>query len=107
MKESEYIVVLITAPSTTEAERLSRLLLTQRKAACVNIISGLDSMFWWDNKLNSAHESLMVVKSKASLLPELVSLVKKEHSYSVPEVIALPVIGGNPDYLAWLDKEVR
>ncbi len=105
MKESAYIVLLITAANAAEAQRLSRTLLRQRKAACVNIVSGVDSLFWWEGKLNSARESLMVVKTRAGLLPEVISLVRKEHSYSVPEVIALPVIGGNPDYLEWIGKE--
>ncbi len=107
MKDPAYIVLLITAANIAEAQRISRRLLQQKKAACVNIVSGVDSLFWWNDKLNSAHESLMVVKTKARLLPEIINLVKQEHSYAVPEIIALPVIGGNPDYLAWLDKEVE
>ncbi len=107
MEKPTYVVLLITTPSTAEAQKISRLLLEQRKASCVNIISGVDSLFWWQNKLDSAHESLMVVKTKASLLPEIVELVKAAHSYAVPEIIALPVSGGNPDYLKWMDKEVK
>ncbi len=107
MGKSSYVVLFITTATTAEAQRISRLLLEQRKAACVNIISGVDSLFWWNGKLDSAHETLMVVKTKASLLPEIVNLVKEVHSYGVPEIIALPVIGGNPDYLEWIDKELR
>ncbi len=107
MKESAYTVVLITTANAAEAQRISRRLLQQKKAACVNIVSGVDSLFWWNDKLNSAHESLMVVKTNARLFPEIINLVKEEHSYAVPEIIALPVIGGNPDYLEWLDKEVE
>ncbi len=107
MKDAAYVVILITAANIAEAQRISRRLLQEKKAACVNIISGVDSLFWWNDKLNSAHESLMVVKTKARLLPEIINLVKREHSYAVPEIIALPVIGGNPDYLGWIDKEVE
>lgn len=107
MEKPSYAVVLITTPDVAEAQRLSRLLLNERKAACVNIVPGVDSLFWWDGKLDSARESLMVVKTRAALVPEIVALVKKEHSYTVPEVIALPVIAGNPDYLEWIDKEVK
>ncbi len=107
MKESAYIVLLITTANAAEAQRVSRRLLEQRKAACVNIISGVDSLFWWNDKLNSAQESLLVVKTEASLLPGIITLVKKEHSYTVPEIIALPIIGGNPDYLKWIDKEIK
>ena len=65
------------------------------------------SFFWWQGKLDSARESLLVIKTKTSLLPELVDLVKGVHSYDVPEIVALPIIGGNEDYLEWLDSEVQ
>lgn len=60
---------------------------------------GVSSLFWWQDKLDSAQESLLIVKTKASLLPEIISLVKGIHSYDIPEIIALPVVGGNQDYL--------
>ena len=107
MKEPSDIVVLITTSSEEEAHSIAGVLLNQRKAACVNIVPRVDSYFWWQGKLNSARESLLIVKTKASLLPEVVSLVKKNHSYEVPEVIGLPIIGGNEDYLKWLDSKVE
>ena len=82
------------------------MLLNQRKAACVNIVPNVSSLFWWQDKLDSAQESLLIVKTKASLLDEIIRLVKEIHSYDVPEIIALPIIGGNQDYLEWIDKEV-
>jgi len=106
MEEPAYIVVLITVPGSQEAQQLSKLLLEQKKAACVNIISGVNSRFWWQGQLDSAEENLLIVKTKASLLTELISLVKTAHSYEVPEIIALPVIGGNQDYLAWIEGSV-
>ena len=102
--EDSYVVLLITTSTNGEAERISRLLLERKKAACVNIISGVDSLFRWNDKLDSAQESLLIVKSRASLIPEIIDLVKGVHSYDVPEIIALPIIGGNPDYLEWIDK---
>ncbi|MBI2857672.1 MAG: divalent-cation tolerance protein CutA [Chloroflexi bacterium] len=107
MAETKCAVLLITAPTAAEAQRLARKLLEERKAACVNILPGVDSLYWWQDKLESAHESLMIVKTRAALVPELVDLVKSLHSYTVPEVIALPIIGGNPEYLAWVEDEVR
>ena len=106
MEEPAYIVVLITVPGSQEAQQLSTLLLEQKKAACVNIISGVNSRFWWQGQLDSAEESLLIVKTKASLLPELINLVKEAHSYEVPEIIALPIIGGNEDYLTWIEGSV-
>jgi len=107
MKEPAYIVLLITASNSEEAYKIAEVLLNQRKAACVNIVPGVSSLFWWQDKLDSAQESLLIVKTKASLLPEVISLVKGVHSYDVPEIIALPIVGGNQDYLEWIDKEVK
>ena len=106
MEEPAYIVVLITVPDSQEAQQLSGLLLEQKKAACVNIISGVNARFWWQGQLDSAEENLLVVKTKASLLSGIIDLVKEAHSYEVPEIIALPVIGGNHDYLTWIEGSV-
>jgi len=107
MKEPGEIVVFVTAGSGAEARGIGELLLDRRKAACVSIVPGVDSLFWWQGKLDSAQESLLIVKTKASLLPDVVSLVKGVHSYEVPEIIAVPIIGGNEDYLKWIDAEVK
>jgi len=107
MKEEGKIVVFVTTDSQEEAQKIATRLLNQRKVACVNIVPRVDSLFWWQGKLDSARESLVIAKTKASLLPEVVSLVKDVHSYEVPEIIALPIIGGNEDYLNWIDSEVE
>ena len=107
MEEFAYIVILITTSNREEAYKIAEVLLNQRKAACVNIVPGVSSLFWWQDKLDSAQESLLIVKTKASLLPEIISLVKGVHSYDVPEIIALPIVGGNQDYLEWIGKEVK
>ena len=102
--EAPYVVLFITTDSAEEARQISRVLLEHKKAACVNIISNVDSRFWWDNKLDSARENLLIAKTKAALLPEIIKLVKEAHSYDVPEIIALPIIGGNKDYLNWIEE---
>lgn len=107
MKESANVVILITASSEEEAHKIADGLLTQRKAACVNIVPGVSSTFWWQDKIDSEQESLLIVKTRASLLDEIVTLVKEIHSNDVPEVIALPIIGGNQDYLDWIGNEVK
>ncbi|MFC2066253.1 divalent-cation tolerance protein CutA [Chloroflexota bacterium] len=106
MEKSDYIVVLITTDTGEEARQISKALLEQKKAACVNIIPKVDSLFRWDGEIDSAHERLLIVKSKASLLPDIVNLVKGLHSYTVPEIIALPIVGGNQNYLEWIGKSV-
>jgi len=107
MKGTDRIIVLIIAGSEEEAHKIADLLVNEKKAACVNIVPGVDSLFWWEGKLDSARESLLLVKTKASLFPEIVEMVKRMHSYEVSEIIALPIIGGSEDYLKWLDSACR
>jgi len=107
VKKTDRIVVLITAGSEEEAHKIAELLVNEKKAACVNILPAVDSLFWWEGKIESARESLLLVKTKASLFPEIVELVNRTHSYEVPEIIALPIIAGSEDYLKWLDTACR
>jgi len=107
MAEFPYVVVLITTDSAEEAELISRVLLKQRKAACVNIVPQVNSHFWWQSKIDAARESLLIVKTRASQLGALVQLVKEVHSAEVPEIIALPIVGGCQDYLDWIGREVK
>ena len=107
MGQFTYIVVFITTSTVEEAQRIATVLLERRKAACVNIVPQVSSQFWWQGKLEEAKESLLIVKTLASLLPEVIPLVKGAHSYQVPEIIALPILGGNKDYLKWIDSEVE
>ena len=107
MQEFADIVLFITTANTEEAQRIARVLLNERKAACVNIVPRISSLFWWQDKLNSAQESLLIIKTKASVLNEIVRLVREIHSYDIPEIIALPIIGGNQDYLEWMGKEIK
>ncbi len=104
MEAARYIVILITSDSIEETDHIARVLLEKKKVACVNIVRGIDSYFWWEGKVDSARENLLIAKTRTSLLPEVVALVRKIHSYDVPEVIALPIIGGNQDYLEWIDQ---
>ncbi|MFO7773970.1 MAG: divalent-cation tolerance protein CutA [Dehalococcoidia bacterium] len=103
MKETDRIVLLITTSSEEEARKIAELLVNRKKAACVNIVPRVSSLFWWEGHLDSAQESLMIVKTKASLFPEIAEMVKGAHSNEVPEIIALPIVAGSEDYLAWLD----
>jgi len=107
LEESADIVLFITTADAEEARRIADVLLKERKAACVNIVPAVSSLFWWQDKVEKAEESLLMVKSRASVLNQIVKLVKQHHSYDVPEIIALPIIGGNPDYLEWIGKEVK
>jgi len=103
MKSRDYIVVLVTASSAQEADRIASVLLESKVAACVNITGQIRSLFWWEGKIDQAQEMLLVIKTKEVLLEEVIRLVRENHSYDVPEVIALPIVGGNPAYLEWID----
>jgi periplasmic divalent cation tolerance protein len=105
MPNSEYIVVFITAKAGEEAALISKILLEQRKAACINIIEGANSIYRWEGNIESACENLLIIKTRAALLDEIIRIVKEIHSDDVPEIIALPIIGGSRDYLDWVGKE--
>ena len=104
---TDSIVVMITCSSKREANKVKKVLLEKRLAACVNIIPKVDSSFWWKGKIDSSLEVLLLAKTKKKMLKGIITLVKKIHSYEVPEIIALPIVGGNKDYLNWIEKEVR
>lgn len=100
------VVIFITTGSKGEAERIAKVLLDQRKASCVSIIPKVDSWFFWEGKLERAFEVLLVAKTKTSLIDKVVKLTKEIHSYDIPEIIALPIISGNQDYLEWIEDSV-
>ena len=106
IEDTNKVVIFITS-TEAEAPKIARALLNGRKAACVNIVPRVNSFFLWENELDSAQESLLIVKTEASLLKNVIALVREIHSYDVPEIIALPIVGGNPDYLNWLSQEIR
>ncbi len=102
-----YVVVFITAPTVEEAEKIARALLEARLAACVSIVKDVKSLFWWRERIDEASEVLLIVKTRLEVLLELVKKVKEIHSYEVPEIIAIPVIGGFEGYLKWIDESLR
>ena len=107
LKDFEHVVLFITTSDEEEAQLISRVLLEQKKAACINIVPGVSSLFWWQGNIDSAQESLLVVKTRAMLVDAIAQLVKGIHSNDVPEIIALPIVGGNKDYLEWMDEVVK
>jgi periplasmic divalent cation tolerance protein len=103
----EYIVVFVTTATPDEAQTISDRLLESRKAACATIVPKVDSQYWWKGKIEANGESLLILKTKASVFTQVVDMVKQLHSYEVPEIIGLPIIDGNRDYLKWIDAEVQ
>ncbi|MCE4620317.1 MAG: divalent-cation tolerance protein CutA [Desulfurococcales archaeon] len=101
---NDYYVVYVTVPRG-KGRDLARTILEERLAACVNI-TPVESMYWWQGKIEEDREDLLVVKTKGKALKKLISRVREIHPYSVPEVIAVPIVEGNPAYLEWVEREV-
>ena len=98
-------MLYITASSRDEAKKLGRALVEARLAACANVIDGMESTYWWEGKLAEDREAVLIVKTRADLVAAVTARVKALHSYSVPCVVALPILDGNPDYLDWIAAE--
>jgi periplasmic divalent cation tolerance protein len=104
---TDKIVVLSTCASEEEAERLARLLVEQRLAACVNVVPGIRSYYRWKGAVEAAGECLLIVKSSRDLFGSLTAALEKAHSYEVPEALAIPVVDGAANYLNWLGANLR
>jgi periplasmic divalent cation tolerance protein len=102
----DFIVVYVTAGSADEADRLARSLVDERLAACVNRIKSVQSVYRWQGKVEQSEEELLIIKTSRDRFAALEKRVRELHSYSVPEVIALPVIEGSSNYLKWLKEQV-
>lgn len=99
-------VVLVTAPPS-EAGNIANALLQERLAACVNILPGIQSLYWWEGRIQEEEENILLIKTRADLLDVLVKKIKAVHSYTVPEVIALEIREGSEEYLDWVKRETR
>lgn len=106
MKSTGYVVVLVTASGRDQAEKITSALLERRQAACVNLVPSVTSRFWWKGRIDSAEEVLMIIKTKQAAVADLVKTVHICHSYTVPEIVVLPITGGSEDYLNWIGGEV-
>ncbi|HBG61433.1 MAG: cytochrome C biogenesis protein CcdA [Omnitrophica WOR_2 bacterium GWF2_38_59] len=99
-----YCVVLVTSKDLDEASAISRKLLEQKLIACSNIVNGVNSFFSWKGDIVNEKEVLLVLKTKEEHLKVLTREVKRIHSYETPEIIALPIIYGDQDYLKWMEE---
>jgi periplasmic divalent cation tolerance protein len=104
---ADEIVILITTGSADEAASIARTLVDEHLAACVNVVPGVRSFFFWEGRTQDASETLLIAKSRRPLLDDLIRRVKALHSYSVPEIVALPIVAGLPDYLAWVNDSTK
>ena len=102
---TDYIIVLITAQKEEDAAAIAKDIVDGKLAACANIVRDVRSIYRWKGKTEDEGEVLMVVKTRKTLFPELMKRVKELHGYSVPEIIALPIVEGSEEYLGWLKEE--
>ena len=97
--------IYVTCASESEAEAIGGMLVEKRLAACVNILPGMRSLYWWQGKVERGEETVLVAKTRDDLVEALTEAVKAAHGYEVPCVVSLPITGGNPDFIAWIRDE--
>ena len=108
MKSPEaFFIVLVTAPDLKTARTLARAALSARLIACANLISKIESHYWWQGKIESGSEVLLVLKTRKSKLAALEKLILDKHPYNTPEFVALPLSAGNKKYLDWLAQNTQ
>jgi periplasmic divalent cation tolerance protein len=101
------IQVFTTTASREDAERIGQAVVDQRLAACVQLVGPITSIYRWQGAIETSQEWLCLIKSRQDLYADLEAAIRRLHPYEVPEILAMPVLAGNPSYLAWLDTEVR
>lgn len=104
---TDAIVVLCTAPDEACAQQLASLALSEKLAACVTLLPGASSMYYWEGKLEQEYEVQMILKSERSHQEALLHFLKQHHPYQTPELLVLPVHAGDKDYLSWLNASLR
>ncbi len=95
----------MTAKDREEAKRIGTAIVVEKLAACVNIIDGMNSLYFWEGTLCDEREAVLIAKTTEALLPRLVDRVKQLHSYRIPCIVAMPITGGNRDFLRWIGHE--
>ena len=106
MKSSEkFCWVYMTAGSIEEAKSIGQILVVQNLAACVNLLENMTSIYNWEDKMEESQEVMMIAKTRKSLMPKLIETVNNLHSYDCPCILELPIQGGNPDFLSWIESQ--
>jgi len=98
-------LIYVTAPSRDEAVKIGRQVVENRLAACANVLAGTASIYWWEGAVTEEEEVSLILKTRTDLVDRVVEMVKEIHSYDCPCVVSLPITGGNPGFLDWIDAE--
>ncbi|HMP71786.1 MAG TPA: divalent-cation tolerance protein CutA [Kiritimatiellia bacterium] len=101
----QVMMVYVTASSANEAEALATTMVSARLAACANLLGTIESVYWWEGKVERGGEVALLFKTTASRLTELTEAIKRQHSYTTPCVVAWRIDEGNPDFLNWVREE--
>lgn len=104
---SDYLLVCSTTETREQAERIARALVDNRLAACVQIDGPVTSVYHWEGAVTQGEEWRLMAKTRSAIYDDVAAMIRREHSYQVPEIIALPIVAGSPDYLAWLAAETH
>ncbi|MBI5180654.1 MAG: divalent-cation tolerance protein CutA [Nitrospirae bacterium] len=104
---SDAVVILVTTPSIDDARKIGNTLVEEKLIACANIIPQVESIFYWQDKVRNEKEALMIIKTQKKLIDKVIKRVKSLHSYTVPEIIALPIIKGSKDYIKWVKEATK
>jgi len=102
----EYLQVVTTLDEEAKARSLAKGVVEARLAACAQVSGPIVSFYWWKGEMEEADEYLVIMKTTRESYPSLERFIKERHPYSVPEILAFPVVAGNEDYLEWLEDEV-
>ena len=103
---SDKLIVLSTASSSEEARTIANALVERKQAACVNILPGVESIYWWEGKVDKAQELLLIIKTTSGAFDRVQATIKELHSYSVPECVAIEIKYGSENYLSWIGESV-
>lgn len=98
-------LIYVTASSRDEAVKIGRQVVENRLAACANVLAGTASIYWWEGAVTEEEEVSLILKTRTDLVDRVVEMVKEIHSYDCPCVVSLPITGGNPGFLDWIDAE--
>ena len=101
---TRYQIILCTCPDKDTAEKIARLLVNSKLAACVNILPGLTSIYLWQEQIESAQENLLLIKANKTVYQAIETTIKEHHPYELPEIIAVAIESGLPEYLHWIDS---
>ena len=102
-----YVLVVTTTDSEDEAQKIARHLIEQRLAACVQVLGPVESVYWWENEIETAREWQCIAKSRQNLFASIESAIREIHSYDVPEILAFPIVEGSGPYLAWMKGQLK